>query len=64
AGHVSLLDYFDEIDWSKYQALAEWYMVIKSRPNFKKLLNQSIYGFKPPNHYNKLDFVETSKENA
>ncbi len=56
ACHISSLDYLDEIFWSKFPAVKDWYSIIKSRPSFKDILNDNISGFKPPEHYRKLDF--------
>ena len=56
ASHLSVLDFFGEIDWDKLEVLKNWYSILKSRPGFKSLLQDQIPGFKPPAHYSDLDF--------
>lgn len=56
ASHISVVDYFGEIDWSKYPALKDWYMIIKSRPSFRILLSDYVVGIIPAKHYAVLDF--------
>lgn len=56
AGQLSLHDYFDEINWSRYTSLKTWYMAIKSRPCFRPLLADRLAGFVPSAHYAELDF--------
>jgi glutathione S-transferase len=56
AGQLSVLDYLDEINWSRYPALKTWYMVIKSRPCFRPLLNDKMPGVPASAHYRELDF--------
>ena len=56
AAQLSILDYFDEINWSRYPALKTWYMVVKSRPCFRPLLNDKMPGMAPSAHYKELDF--------
>ena len=55
AAHISALDYFGEISWADYQAAAEWYMRMKSRPSFRSLLADRIPGQPPVSHYAELD---------
>lgn len=56
AAHLSVLDYFNDIDWAKYPGVKEWYAILKSRPSFRPLLSDRVPGFRPPNHYPDLDF--------
>lgn len=56
AAHISILDYFGLINWARYPELKEWYLIIKSRPSFRKLLQDYIPGFTPAFHYAELDF--------
>lgn len=56
AAHLSVIDYFGEIIWEQYPIIKEWYSLIKSRPSFRSILQDSIAGFIPPKHYNDLDF--------
>jgi glutathione S-transferase len=56
ASHLSIIDYFNEIQWDNYFQIKEWYSLIKSRPSFKAILNDRIPGFNPPKHYDELDY--------
>ncbi len=56
AGFLSVLDYFGDIDWDKYNDMKSWYMKIKSRPSFNPLLKDVLIGMPPAPHYDKIDF--------
>ena len=56
AGHFSSLDYIGDIDWSRCEAIKNWYVKIKSRPAFRSLLKDYLPGVNPPSHYVDLDF--------
>ena len=56
AGQLSIMDYLDEINWTRYPALKTWYMVIKSRPCFRALLSDRLPGVPASRHYTELDF--------
>lgn len=56
ASHISVIDYFNEIYWDQYNSLKEWYLIIKSRPSFKPILNETFRGMKPSSQYKSLDF--------
>ncbi len=56
AGQLSVMDYLDEINWTRYPALKTWYMVMKSRPAFRPLLNDKLPGVPSSAHYKELDF--------
>ncbi len=56
AGQLSILDYFDEINWTRYPHLKTWYMVMKSRPCFRPLLADKLPGVAASGHYAELDF--------
>ena len=56
ASHLSALDYFGEVPWTDYNAIAEWYMRMKSRPSFRPLLSDRLPGQPPVPHYAELDF--------
>jgi glutathione S-transferase len=56
AAHLSSLDYIGDIDWSRSPAARDWYARIKSRPCFRKILNDRVPGITPPSHYANLDF--------
>ena len=56
AAHFSTLDYLSDVDWSRSNAVKDWYAKIKSRPAFRNLLADQVSGFLPPVHYNDLDF--------
>jgi glutathione S-transferase len=55
AAHVSALDYFGEVPWADFPAMAEWYMRMKSRPCFRPLLADRVPGQPPVSHYADLD---------
>ena len=55
AAHLSALDYFGEVPWREFPAVAEWYMRMKSRPSFRTLLADRIPGQPPVSHYADLD---------
>ena len=56
AGHLSCLDYLDEVPWQEYPTAQAWYVRLKSRPSFRPLLVDRISGIVPPLHYDNLDF--------
>ncbi len=56
AAHLSAIDYYSEIPWTDYPAIAEWYMRMKSRPSFRSLLSDRVPGQPPALHYAELDF--------
>ena len=56
AAHISVLDYFGDIQWDKYPAAASWYMKLKSRPCFRDLLHDQLTGVTPSSNYAELDF--------
>lgn len=56
AAHLSVLDYMGDVPWDRHPEAKDWYAKIKSRPSFRPLLQDRISGFKPPPHYDDLDF--------
>jgi glutathione S-transferase len=56
AGHLSIVDYFGNIFWEQYPTLKEWYVRIKSRPSFRRILNDRIPGISPVSYYPDPDF--------
>ena len=56
AAHLSVLDYFGDIDWDRCEEAKMWYMKLKSRPSFRPLLSDIVVGMPPSAHYTKLDF--------
>ncbi|RPH08236.1 MAG: glutathione S-transferase family protein [Alphaproteobacteria bacterium TMED93] len=56
AAAISSLDYLSEINWENYNKVKNWYSVIKSRPSFREILEESIYNISPSAHYKDLDF--------
>lgn len=61
AAHISVLDYLGMIGWQKMNDgskanIRDWYSIIKSRPSFRTILQDSVGGFVPPAHYRELDF--------
>lgn len=56
ASHLSVVDYFGEINWDNWTLIKQWYSIIKSRPSFQAILKDIIPGFNPPKNYLNLDF--------
>ena len=56
ACHISVLDYFGDINWNHYAPTKEWYSLIKSHKIFNDILKDRILNINPPEHYSKLDF--------
>lgn len=56
AAHLSSLDYLGDVDWDSHPSVKEWYALIKCRPAFRDLLEDSVQGFKPPSYYADPDF--------
>jgi glutathione S-transferase len=56
AAHLSSLDYISDVDWNRSDVVKDWYAKIKSRPAFRSILADQVFGFPPPRHYNDLDF--------
>ena len=56
AAALSSLDYLHEIEWKNFEKVKNWYAVIKSRPTFRCILEESIYNISPSSHYKDLDF--------
>lgn len=50
------LDYCGQVPWLKVPEIKKWYMKLKHRKEAQILLAEHIGVFKPPEHYNKLDF--------
>lgn len=56
ASHISVLDYLGDVPWHHNKRAREWYALVKSRPNFRPLLEDRVAGFTPPGYYDNLDF--------
>ena len=57
AANISILDYFDLIEWGlNLKRLKHWYLIMKSRPNFKLLTKMKFNGFKQSKQYALIDF--------
>jgi glutathione S-transferase len=56
AAHISVLDYFGDVDWRRYPEAKLWYMKLKSRPSFRPLLSDVLVGMPPASLYSNLDF--------
>ncbi len=56
ASHLSVLDYLGDVSWDSSEKTKEWYSLIKSRPSFRPILADRMSGFRPPSHYDDLDF--------
>lgn len=56
AASLSVLDYIDELNFYEFEKLKNLYLVIKSRPSFKKILKDRIIGINPSRNYHKIDY--------
>ena len=56
AAHLSVTDYFGDVDWDRHPEAKEWYAKIKSRPSFRDLLADVVAGLAPAQNYSNLDF--------
>lgn len=56
AAHISIIDYFGDIDWERAPAAKDWYLRVKSRRSVRLVLSDRIAGLQPPRHYEKPDF--------
>ncbi len=56
ACHLSCVDYLGDVPWDSYPLARDWYARIKSRPSFRPLLDDTVPGAPPPDHYRDLDF--------
>lgn len=56
ASHLSVLDYFGDINWQHHHVVKDWYSLIKSHKAFGEILKDKIPSLKPPEWYDKLDF--------
>lgn len=56
AAHISVIDYFGDINWEKFESVKNWFMRIKSRPSYRGFLSDKIPAIAPAPHYTELDF--------
>lgn len=56
ASHVSIIDYFEEVNWDRIYWMKNWYATIKSRPSFREILKYRLSVFSPPKYYENPDF--------
>ena len=56
ASHISVLDYFGDINWHHYAPTKDWYCLIKSHKIFNEVLKDRMANIAPPEWYSKLDF--------
>lgn len=56
AAHISLIDYMGDVPWAEHEDARTWYMRVKSRPSFRGLLQETMAGMAPSEHYALLDF--------
>ncbi|MDG1029407.1 MAG: glutathione S-transferase family protein, partial [Alphaproteobacteria bacterium] len=54
--HLSVLDYFGDVNWDKHTDAKMWYMKLKSRPSFRPLLADILVSMPPASGYSALDF--------
>ena len=55
-GHISVLDYFGDINWRHHEEIKNWYSLIKSHKFFSQILKDRVANIPPPDNYSKLDF--------
>ena len=56
AAHLSVADYFGDVDWSAHPLAKDWYMRVKSRRALRGVLADRIPGLEPPKYYDRPDF--------
>jgi glutathione S-transferase len=56
AAHLSVVDYFGDINWEKFETVKSWFMRIKSRPSYRGFFNDRVPAIAPAPHYAELDF--------
>ncbi len=56
ASHLSVLDYFGDINWQYHGVVKDWYSLIKSHKAFNQILKDRLPGVNPPQWYSQLDF--------
>ncbi len=56
SAHISVLDYFGDINWSHHEEIKNWYSLIKSHKFFTQILKDRIINIAPPSYYSELDF--------
>lgn len=56
AAHISVIDYFGDINWEKFESVKNWFMRIKSRPTYRGFLSDRVPSMAPATHYAELDF--------
>ena len=56
ASHISVLDYFSDINWQHYENVKNWYSLIKSQKAFSEILADRVSTIAPPSWYVELDF--------
>ena len=56
AAHLSVVDYFGDINWEKYESIKGWFMRIKSRPSYRSFFSDRVPAIAPAAHYAELDF--------
>ncbi len=56
AAHISVVDYFGDINWEKFESVKNWFMRIKSRPSYRGFFTDRIPAIAPAAHYAELDF--------
>ncbi len=56
AAHISVVDYFGDINWEKFESVKNWFMRIKSRPTYRGFFSDRVPSIPPSAHYCELDF--------
>ncbi len=56
AAHLSVLDYFGDINWQHYPMVKDWYAMVKSHKVFGEILKDRLTNINPPVWYTNIDF--------
>lgn len=56
AAHLSCLDYLGDVHWEGAEEVKVWYARMKSRPAFRTLLSDRVFGMPAAKTYADLDF--------
>lgn len=56
AAHISVADYLGDVPWEEDELAKGWYQRVKSRPSFRALLADRMFGMAPSQVYADLDF--------
>jgi glutathione S-transferase len=54
--HISILDYFGDINWNYHRLVRDWYCLVKSHKISAEVLKDRVSNINPPDYYSKLDW--------